>query len=60
MHTVIGLIVNAVCFGILFPVLIRLISRKWIGWRATLTAVAVYLVVGFLIDWSGILDRLWA
>lgn len=58
MLTVIGLIINAGCFAILFPVLTRLITRKWIGWKATAIAVVVYVVVGLLIDWSGVLDRL--
>ncbi len=60
MHIIVGLICKVVGFAILFPVLIRIGTRKWIGWRATAIATIVYFIVGFLLDWSGILDRLWA
>jgi hypothetical protein len=52
------LIVTAACFGVLFPVLTRLVTRKWIGWRPTLIAVVVYFAVGLLIDGTGLLNRL--
>ncbi len=55
MH-VIPLVINAVCFAILFPVLTRLVTRKWIGWKETAIAVVIYLVAGLLIDWSGVLS----
>jgi hypothetical protein len=58
MHNTVGLFTNALCFAILFPLLTRLVTRKWIGWKATLIAAIVYLAVGLLIDRSGILNRL--
>lgn len=59
MHSVFSLIVKVVCFAILFPVLTRIGTRKWIGWRATAIATLVYFIVGFLLDWSGILNWIW-
>lgn len=58
MHTPPGLAINVAVFAILFPLLTRLVARKWIGWIPWLMAVVVYIAVGLLIDWSGLLNRL--
>lgn len=53
-----SVVINAVVFAVLFPLLTRIFTRKWIGWLETLVAVAIYVAVGALIQISGILHGL--
>ncbi len=58
MQIILGVIIKAALFAVLFPLFMRLFTGKWIGWFSTLIAVFVFAVVGTLLQYGGLVDRI--
>ncbi len=52
------LVVATVIYAIIFPLLMRLATRKWIGWKATLIAALTYAVIVALLTYTNVVHSL--